>query len=105
MTDPLHATHVRADRVMTGLLWVLFGLSLALAPWYGTWTAALLVGIPAALVPTLVALAAPGSVGSRCVIATALMVFTALNIHQSFGMIELHFGVFVLLAFLLCYRD
>lgn len=34
-----------------------------------------------------------------------LMVFCALNIHQSYGMIELHFGIFVCLAFLLCYRD
>jgi methyl-accepting chemotaxis protein len=42
---------------------------------------------------------------TRLVIAAALMVFCALNIHQAYGMIELHFGIFVLLAFLLCYRD
>lgn len=31
--------------------------------------------------------------------------FSALNIHQAYGLTELHFGIFVLLAFLLCYRD
>ena len=33
------------------------------------------------------------------------MIFTALHVHQVHGMIEMHFGFFVLLAFLLFYRD
>jgi methyl-accepting chemotaxis protein len=33
------------------------------------------------------------------------MFFSALHIHQAMGMTELHFGIFVLLAFLLSYRD
>jgi methyl-accepting chemotaxis protein len=33
------------------------------------------------------------------------MVFAALNIHQAAGLTELHFGIFVYLAFLLAYRD
>lgn len=33
------------------------------------------------------------------------MIFSALHIHQSVGLIEVHFGIFVLLAFLLYYRD
>jgi methyl-accepting chemotaxis protein len=90
---------------MVGVLWVLAGLSLALAPWHDTWTGALLVGLPTALVPTLLAMAMPGTLVTRLVVAAALMVFCALNIHQAYGMIELHFGIFVLLAFLLCYRD
>jgi methyl-accepting chemotaxis protein len=47
----------------------------------------------------------PGSLATRMTVAAMLMVFCALNIHQSYGMIELHFGIFVCLAFLLCYRD
>jgi methyl-accepting chemotaxis protein len=47
----------------------------------------------------------PGSLTTRMTVAAMLMVFCALNIHQSYGMIELHFGIFVCLAFLLCYRD
>ena len=51
------------------------------------------------------AYALPGSLATRLTVAAMLMVFCALNIHQSYGMIELHFGIFVCLAFLLCYRD
>ena len=103
--DPLHAIHVRADRLMVGVLWCLAILSFALAPWHGTWVWALNVAIPAAVVPTFMAYALPGSLATRMTVAAMLMVFCALNIHQSYGMIELHFGIFVCLAFLLCYRD
>ena len=95
----------RADRVMLVVLWGLFALSACLAPWHGTWAWVFLVGLPAAAVPTLLIAAAPGSLASRLVVAVAFMVFSALNIHQSAGMAELHFGIFVLLAFLLVYRD
>ena len=37
--------------------------------------------------------------------AAAMMIFCGLNIDQSHGMDELHFGVFVLLAFLVIYQD
>jgi methyl-accepting chemotaxis protein len=33
------------------------------------------------------------------------MMFCALNIHQAYGMTELHFGIFVLLVFLVFYQD
>ena len=103
--DPLQATHIRADRLMVGVLWCLAILSFALAPWHDTWVWALNIAIPAAVVPTFMAYALPGSLATRLTVAAMLMVFCALNIHQSYGMIELHFGVFVLLAFMLCYRD
>lgn len=103
--DPLHSTHVRADRLMVGVLWCLAALSFALAPWHQTWVWAFAIGIPAAAIPTLLAYAFPGSLATRLVVGAMLMVFCALNIHQAYGMIELHFGIFVCLAFLLCYRD
>ena len=103
--DPLHTTHVRADRLMVGVLWCLAILSFSLAPWHQTWVWALSVAIPAAVLPTFMAYAWPGSLATRMTVAAMLMVFCALNIHQAYGMIELHFGIFVCLAFLLCYRD
>ena len=42
---------------------------------------------------------------TRCAVALAVMLFAALNIHQGDGLTELHFGIFVYLAFLLGYRD
>ena len=93
------------DRLFLGVLALLLALSFCLAPWYDTWQEALVIGLPAFAVPVWFVLTAPGARITRCTIAIALMVFTALHIHQSHGVIEAHFGVFVLLAFLLVYRD
>jgi methyl-accepting chemotaxis protein len=90
---------------MLGVVWGLVLLSLALAPWHDTWTWALMISVPVALVVTAVAIMAPGGLVTRLSIAASFMIFCAVNIHQSGGLIELHFGIFVLLAFLLCYRD
>jgi methyl-accepting chemotaxis protein len=94
-----------ADRLMLPVIWTMFVMALALANWHDTLGWALTIGLPAALGPTVAILLAPGSRASRYSVAAALMVFAALHIHQSAGMTELHFGIFVLLAFLLCYRD
>ncbi|WP_292044932.1 methyl-accepting chemotaxis protein [Massilia sp. UBA6681] len=101
----LHQHYLRADRLMVGILWGLFAMALALSSMYDTLRWALLVGLPAAGIPTALMLFAGGSRASRMSVAVALMVFSALHIHQAAGQTELHFGIFVLLAFLLCYRD
>lgn len=95
----------KADRLMIRVLWVLFVISLGLASWYGTWAEAIIIGGGAALIPTLICLRMPGSILSRHCVAAALMFFAGLQIHQSHGMIEMHFAVFSLLAFLLYYHD
>jgi methyl-accepting chemotaxis protein len=101
----LRAQGRHADRLLTCILWGLFLLALALSGLHDTLGLALAVGLPAALLPTALTLVAGGSLASRTSIAVALMVFCALHIHQAAGRTELHFGIFVLLAFLLCYRD
>ena len=65
----------------------------------------MVVGLPAAIVPTLLAKLLPGSRLTRFAMATAFMTFCALHIHQGHGLVELHFGIFALLAFLVYYRD
>ena len=102
---PLHSIYVKADKLMLFVLWGLFVLSLALSGMHNTLMWSLVVGLPAALVPTALIYLFPGALLTRAVVATALMVFTALHIHQALGREELHFGIFVLLAFLLSYRD
>ena len=47
----------------------------------------------------------PGSLASRYALTFVLVSFVALHIQLSRGMLELHFGVFVVLAFLLVYLD
>ena len=101
----LATLNVHADRVMLAVVWALMVLALGLAPWHGTWWPALLIGLPAAIVPTALVSLVPGSAITRCAMGAAFMIFTALHIHQGHGMLELHFGVFVLLAVLLYYRD
>lgn len=94
-----------ADRFFLGVVVSLFIVSLLLASWYNTWAEALLIGLPAVLVPAIISGLVPASRASRIGYASSLMVFAALLIHQSHGLIEMHFGIFVLLALLLYYRD
>ncbi|MET0981273.1 MAG: methyl-accepting chemotaxis protein, partial [Telluria sp.] len=95
----------QADRLMVMILWAMFAVALALSGLHDTLVWALAVGIPAALVPTLLAWCAGGTRASRMATAVSLIVMCALHIHQGGGRDELHFGLFVALAFLLCYRD
>jgi methyl-accepting chemotaxis protein len=95
----------RGDRLLLGVVGVLLVMALALAPLYDTWMEALVIGLPTAAVVAWLVAAHSGALVTRCTIAAALMVFTGLHIHQVHGMIEMHFGVFVLLSFLLLYRD
>ena len=103
--DLLDRTYRHGDRIMVGVIWLLMVTSLGLAGWYDTWSEALMIGLPAALVPSALLALAPGTRVSRLSNAAAFMIFSALMIHQAHGMIEMHFGIFVLLAFLLFYRD
>ncbi len=107
MADSQYLSRLRAggDRLLLGVIGVLFVASLALAPWYDTWTEAFVIGLPAAIIPAWLVATSAGALVTRCSIAASLVILTALQIHQAHGMIELHFGFFVLLAFLLFYRD
>jgi len=96
---------ITGDRLLLSVIGGSLLLTFALAPWYHTYDAALLIGLPAAMVPAWLVWARPGALVTRCAIAASLMIFSALQIHQSHGMIELHFTIFVMLAFLLFYRD
>jgi methyl-accepting chemotaxis protein len=105
MGTSLNRIHREGDRIMLGVVWALFMLSLALASWYGTWGFAFTVGLGLALASTTAAILAPAGRVTRLVNAVAFMAFSALLIHQTHGMIEMHFIIFALLAFLLFYRD
>lgn len=103
--DLLEDSYRRVDRAMLPLLWLLCIVAWCLAPQYGRWTTALVAGAVIAGIPTILILSCPGRLLTRLSVATALMAFAALHIHLLSGMNEMHFGVFVLLSFLLAYRD
>ncbi|WP_158224609.1 methyl-accepting chemotaxis protein [Agaribacterium haliotis] len=101
----LQQHYKRADRIMLGINYGLFVYALILAPWFGTWFEALFIGLSTVLALSFIYSVAGGSALSRMAMAAAFMLMTALHIHQAHGMIEMHFGVFALLAMLLFYRD
>ncbi len=94
-----------ADRLLLIVISAMVLISFALAPWHHTWTPALTIGLPTWAVCAWLVRAYGGALVTRCTIGAALMVFASLQIDQSHGMIEQHFSIFVLLAFLLFYRD
>jgi methyl-accepting chemotaxis protein len=95
----------QADDFLGKLLLAHLLLALAVAPVMGTWVLAIAVGAPTSLLAFLATRALRGTFASRACVAVAFMIYSALIIHQSGGMIEMHFHVFGCLAFLLIYRD
>lgn len=90
---------------MSGVAWAMFVLSLVLAPFYGTWLLAFTVGFGLALASSAMGFLLPVRRATRIANAVVFMGFAGLFIQQMHGMLEMHFGIFVLLAFLLFYRD
>ena len=62
-------------------------------------------GLPLTAVSVAMFFWKPGQLITRIVIAIVFMCFSGLEIQQAHGVVELHFGIFVLLAFLVDYRD
>ncbi len=104
-TSMLRSSRRNADRQLAALLAIHFVLALALAPLHDTWGRALLVGGTASVLSALLAALRPGALVTRLTIGCSLMVYSALYIDQTAGMIEMHFHIFCGLAFLLMYRD
>ncbi len=101
----LEAGYRTADRLLRRLLLTHAVLVLALAPLHGTWREALVFGLPIIGLGWLVAWRWEGRLAARVGIAMSLLSISALIIHQTSGMIEMHFNIFAILAFLLLYRD
>ncbi len=101
----LQAQRAGADRTMLVMMVFLTGVCLLTGALADGLALAAAAALPALVVPALIYRAAPGSLASRLAIAMALMVYSALTIQLSAGMVETHFGIFTLLAFLLYYRD
>jgi methyl-accepting chemotaxis protein len=101
----LTAEQVRGDRMLSRLLLTQIPIAVGLAALHAMWIAGIAVGLGLAVVPWLVVAWRPGTLASRLTIATAFMGYAALFIDEAHGMTELHFYIFVALAFLIVYRD
>ncbi|WP_462381438.1 methyl-accepting chemotaxis protein [Pseudomonas sp. Marseille-QA0892] len=103
--DRLRQHYLLADRIMLYVIWLMAFAALALGVVYATLTQAVVVGLGIAILMTVLRSFLAGTRLFRCVVAAAFMTLSALHINQSEGLAEMHFGIFVLLAFLLYYRD
>ncbi|MDP3290381.1 MAG: methyl-accepting chemotaxis protein, partial [Methyloversatilis sp.] len=101
----LHSFNVSADKVMLASAGLGALVCVAVGATTGHLFTSLLVGIPASLIPFALYKLLPGSLVSRLACASSFMVLAALLIQITGGMAEAHFSIFVLLAFLLYYRD
>ncbi|AWL01791.1 methyl-accepting chemotaxis protein [Stutzerimonas stutzeri] len=101
----LQAHYLKADRIMLGVIWFLLAYSCGIAAFYGNWAQALVIGGLTAVSMTALYLLIPGQRLLRCLLGAAFMVLAALQINQAHGLLEMHFGIFALLAFLVYYRD
>ncbi len=90
-----------ANYVNAGLLL----LTLVLAGIYQNWWPALLIGLPAWAVPFFLRQSLGDQLPSRAAFGLSYMIFAALHIHLAQGMLEMHFGIFVLMAILIAFRD
>lgn len=80
-------------------------IAVAIGVFTGELLPAFIFGVPIAALPLILSLKNPYSAISRHAMAIGVQLLTALHIHQSFGLIEVHFEIFVLLAFLSYFRD
>ncbi|WXL26734.1 methyl-accepting chemotaxis protein [Ectopseudomonas mendocina] len=95
----------KADRIMLGIIWLMFVFSLGLAFWFDTFAQALIIGGSTSLCLTLLYRNIGDTRLMRCLLGAGLMIMAALHINQAHGLIEVHFGIFALLAVLTFYRD
>jgi methyl-accepting chemotaxis protein len=103
--DAMTDVYRSADRMLIAILATCFGAAVALSLHFGGTTLALAAGLPIVGLAGLLVATAPGALVTRLYMGFAFMAITALQIQIARGMNDLHFGVFVSLAFLLAYRD
>ncbi len=101
----LKPIRTRVDMVMMATIVFLFLVTVAVWLFYNQLSLSLAIGIPALIIPFLIWRGMRGTLASRLAMAGALIIQIAIQIQVSHGMIEMHFGLFVVLAFLLAYRD
>lgn len=103
--DLLRQRALKGQRLLNLTLSGMFIYCLVLAPWYDSWSTALLWGLPLLGIGIGLPALVPASRAAALTQGLVAMALVALQIHLAQGMIEMHFGVFVVLAFLVVFRD
>jgi methyl-accepting chemotaxis protein len=93
------------DKIMLWVTFLLWIISFLYAPANNTWALALTVGGVLTLINWCAIRVVDHPRLTPIIIGVVYMVFVSLHVHQLHGMIEAHFGYFVLLAVLFTYLD
>lgn len=101
----LRRMRAAADHVMVAVCWGLWAVALGFGLLHGEWAVAIGVGTGLAVAASVLVWLAPGRLKTRMGMACVFMGFSGLMIQEAHGLIEAHFAIFALLAFLLYYRD
>ncbi|GAA4500589.1 methyl-accepting chemotaxis protein [Pseudaeromonas paramecii] len=108
LTQAVQALNLQRQRrthaLMQGVILLCALYSLLLASLYGHWASALLVGGGLLAATGLLRQLQPSGTWGPVCYSVIGMLFVALQIHLSEGMLEMHFGVFVMLAFVASYQ-
>ncbi|MDV6314854.1 methyl-accepting chemotaxis protein [Idiomarina sp. HP20-50] len=94
-----------ANRVFTGVLLIQLLITLVIAFLTNDWFVPVLLSLLIVSLPLLLIRTAGQSKLTRHVIAAAVQLITAVHIDQTMGLVEMHFEIFVVMAFLIYYRD
>lgn len=97
--------HDKANRIFSGVIVVQWLVAVGLGVNFTSLSLALTLGTLAALPALILILKAPHSFISRHAVAISTQLLTALHIHLTMGLTEMHFEIFTVLAFLSIYRD
>ena len=95
----------KANKIFQWVLICQLLLAFVIAFFTDTWLEALLAGLVIFAVPALLIKTNPFSRLTHYSVGLGVQLFTALHIQQTMGLTEIHFEIFVMLAFLGFYRD
>lgn len=94
-----------AHRVFTGVLLAQLVITVVISSFMGDWLLPVSLSFLIAALPLAMIYQAPDNALTPHVVAAAIQLLTALHIDQTMGLVEMHFEIFALLAFLIYYRD
>ena len=94
-----------ANKIFIGVLAVQFLLAVGIGIYTDTLFVGLIFGAPILALPLFLITKFPNLTLTHIVVGIAVQLMTALHIQQSFGLTEIHFEIFVVLAFLSYYRN
>jgi len=93
------------NKLFSYLILALFAETILLSFVYDTYLAMFLIGLPTVSICLYMLKNQPSAALTRHTVALGAMVFACLHIHQMNGLIEIHFELFILLAFLIVMHD